>query len=68
MNELQKLKKERVLIKSLIRLIEKNWTKDKCKGYAPGCPNCQGQLLLGSLDDYLDIVVIQIKEIKEQNK
>ena len=53
---MKKNKKEISLIKELLKIIEKDYTKDKCKGYAPGCPNCQGQLLVGYLVDYLDIL------------
>jgi hypothetical protein len=42
--------------KKMIKFVEKGFGKDKCKGYAPNCPNCQGQILLGHLYDYLDLL------------
>ena len=48
--------KPKELVKQLIKLIEKDYTMDKCKGYHPDCGNCQGQLLLGHLEAYLDVL------------
>ena len=50
---MKKLNKEIKAIKTVIKYVEKGFGKDKCKGYAPACGNCQGQLLLGYLEDYL---------------
>ena len=43
-------------VKTLIKLIEKDLGVDKCKGYNPDCANCKGQLLLGYLEWYLDLL------------
>ena len=43
-------------VKILIKLISRDFTKDKCKGYNPDCANCKGQLLLGYLEWYLDLL------------
>ena len=51
------------LVKALIKIIKKDYIMDKCKGYAVGCPNCQGQILLGMLYEYLDILEWEQKEI-----
>ena len=51
-----KLKEESKLIKKVIKLVEKGFTRDKCKGYNPDCANCKGQLLLGYLEWYLDLL------------
>ncbi len=45
--------KEIEITKQMIKYIKKGYGKDKCKGYAPNCPNCQGQILLGHLYDHL---------------
>ena len=43
-------------IKTVIKLIEDGFGKDKCKGYNPDCANCKGQILLGYLEWYLDLL------------
>lgn len=48
--------KKIVAVKDLIMTIEKDFGRDKCKSYAVGCPNCQGQILLGYLDNYYDLL------------
>ena len=53
------MKKEIETTKQMIKFIEKGYGKDKCKGYAPGCANCQGQLLLGYLYDHLDLLTYE---------
>ena len=53
---MKKLQKQIKLAKELLKDIEDGYGKDKCKGYAPGCPNCQGQLLVGYLVDYLELL------------
>lgn len=58
----QQLKKQRILIKNLLKFTGEEYSKDKCKGYAPGCPNCQHQLLVGMLEDYLDFIEWEIEE------
>ena len=56
------------LVKALIKIIKKDYIMDKCKGYAVGCPNCQGQILLGMLYEYLDILEWEQREhIKQTN-
>ena len=48
--------KEIEVFKQAIKFVEKGYGRDKCKGYNPQCPNCQGQLLLGYLEDHLDLL------------
>jgi hypothetical protein len=59
---MKKLEKQIKLVKQVIKMVEKGFGRDKCKSYAVGCPNCQGQILLGYLDNYLDL----LEYIKEQ--
>ena len=71
---MKQLLKEKQLIKDLLKLLESksHYGKDKCKGYYPGCPNCNWQLLRGRLWDELDLVEGMIKDAKNsksvQNK
>jgi hypothetical protein len=51
-----KLKEKIELTKKMIKLVEKDYGKDKCKGYYPGCGNCEGQLLVGYLWNYLALL------------
>jgi hypothetical protein len=55
-------KEELKLVSKLIKQIKNNWTSDKCKGYRLDCPNCQGQLLLGLLESYRDLLKWDIKQ------
>ena len=56
------LKAKLELTKKMIKMIEKDYTKDKCKGYHPGCPNCEGQLLLGYLDNYQHLLEWELEQ------
>lgn len=62
MKEKNRLKKDIKLTKDLIKRIEKGFGRDKCKSYAPGCPNCDGQILLGHLDNFLGLLEWELKE------
>lgn len=42
--------------KKMIKAIEDGYGKDKCEGYHPACANCCGQMLLGLLEDHLDLL------------
>lgn len=44
------------LTKRMIKLMEKGFGRDKCKGYHPDCANCQGQILIGHLYALLDLL------------
>lgn len=56
MTTLRNKGKEIEVTKQMIKFIEKGYGKDKCKGYMPGCPNCEGQLLLGYLYEHLALL------------
>jgi hypothetical protein len=51
------------LTKQMISIIGKGFGRDKCKGYAPGCPNCEGQLLVGHLYNFLSLLEWELKEV-----
>ncbi len=48
------LQEKITLVKKMIKLVGKECGKDKCKGYHPACSNCESQLLVGHLWNYLD--------------
>ena len=58
----KKINKEIKAVKTVIKFVEKGFTKDKCKSYYPTCANCQAQLLLGYLEWYLDLLEWTKKE------
>ena len=43
------------IIKAAIKIIEKDCGK-MCKEYTPYCPNCQSNILLGHLNDFLETI------------
>ena len=55
------------LVKHVLTLIKKDYKSDKCIGYAPGCPNCQGQILQGSLEEYYDLLKWEKEGFIQQN-
>ena len=62
---MKKIDKEIKAIKTLIKYVEKGFGKDKCRGYAPNCANCQGQTLLGHLESYRDLMLWEKRESKK---
>ena len=68
MTKLQKLKREQDLVIDLLNVLEKGYGKDKCRGYYPSCPNCMGQLLIGSLESHLDLLVWELDETEKEKK
>ena len=56
---MKKLAEEIQVTKQMIKFIEKGYGKDKCRGYYPGCPNCEGQLLLGYLENHLTMLEVE---------
>ena len=42
------------LTKEMINLVKEECGTKMCKDYNPNCTNCQGQVLLGHLYDFLD--------------
>jgi hypothetical protein len=44
-------------VKKVIKYVEKGFGRDKCESYVVGCPNCEGQILLGYLDHYLKLLI-----------
>ena len=61
---MRKLKEEIKLVKKLLKTLEKGYGRDKCKGYHPGCPNCDWQLARGWLWGHLDLLESELKELK----
>lgn len=51
-----KLLKEIELTRQLIKLVGKDYGRDKCPGYHPDCANCKGQIFLGHLGAHLDFL------------
>ena len=45
-------------VKSVLKTLEseEGFGKDKCKGYNPECGNCRGQVLIGYLNWYLELL------------
>jgi len=62
MTEEIRLDKKIKAIKTVIKLTEKGFGKDKCSGYDPECANCKAQILLGLLYWYLDLLEYQKEE------
>ncbi len=66
MNKIERLEVELKHFKQTLKYLTK-YKVDKCKGYAPGCPNCAGQLLLGYLYDHIDLLEWELKNEKSDN-
>ena len=45
-----------IAVRTVIDILEEDSVVDKCKSYNPDCANCKGQLLLGYLEWYLDLL------------
>jgi len=45
-----------IAVRTVIDILEEDSGVDKCKSYNPDCANCKGQLLLGYLEWYLDLL------------
>ena len=57
MTNTKPISKKMKAVKTVIKMAEKGVGRDKCKSYAVGCSNCQGQILLGCLDNFLNLLI-----------
>lgn len=60
-----KLKEELNIFKKALSYIKKVAGKDKCRGYAVGCPNCETQILIGCLHNHIDLLEWELKYEKK---
>ncbi len=65
MKSTKQLLKEKEATENLIKHVEKGFGRDKCKSYVVGCANCEGQILLGYLDWYLDLLNWELEDKKD---
>lgn len=63
--QIEKLEAEIVHFKQTIKYLRKGYGKDKCKGYLPGCPNCDYQVARGWLWQHLSLLEWELKEKKK---